>query len=131
MRTVLTTLALLIVASGVRADEERVTPNDLKQIGLAYHNYADNNAGRAPKTAEDLAPYFENSKKLLDHLKTKRIEFFYGVRIVEMTEGTSNTVLAYEKDVPTKGGYALYGDGSIKKLTADEFKKAMLAKKKQ
>ena len=44
--------------------------------------------------------------------------------------GTSNTVLAHEKDVPTKGGWALYADGSTKKLTADEFKKATLAKKK-
>src|SRR5947209_18567212 len=107
MRIVLTTAALLIVTASVRADDERVLPNDLKQIGLAYHNYADNNNGRAPKTAEDLAPYFENSKKLLDHLKTKRIEFFYGVRLVEMTEGSSNTVLAYEKDAPEKGGLAL------------------------
>jgi hypothetical protein len=130
MRIILTTLGLLIATSGVRADDERVTANDLKQIGLAYHGYADANGGRAPKSAEDLAPYFENSKKLLDHLKTKRIEFFYGVRLVEMTEGSSNTVLAYEKDVPTKGGFALYGDGSTKKLTAEEFKKATLAKKK-
>ncbi len=128
MRIVFTTVALLIVTSGVRADDERVMVNDLKQIGLAFHACIDA-TNRAPQKAEDLAPYFENSKKLLNHLKIKRIEFFYGVGLVQMTEGTSNTVLAYEKDTPTKGGWVLYGDASVRKLSAEEFKKATLAKK--
>jgi hypothetical protein len=99
-----------------------------RSIGLAYHNHIDA-TNKAPQKAEDLAPYFENSKKLLDHLKTKRIEFYYGVGLLQMTEGTSNTVLAYEKDAPEKGGLVLFGDGSVKKLSADEFKKAPKAKK--
>ena len=41
-----------------------------------------------------------------------------------------NTVLAYEKDVPTKGGYVLMGDATVKNMTADDFKKAIVAKKK-
>ena len=55
----------------------------------------------------------------------------FGVTLTDMKDGTSNTVLAYEKDVPTKGGAALMGDGSVKKLSADEFKKAILAKAKK
>lgn len=121
-------MALVILAGAARADDEKVQPNDLKQIGLAYHNYY-SETNKGPKKAEDLAPYFEKSKKLLDHLKSKRIEFYYGVGLTEMTEGTSNTILAYEKDVPKKGGLALYGDGSVKKLTAEEFKTATKAKK--
>ena len=105
-----------------------MTANDLKQIGLAYHNHIDSTT-KPPQKAEDLAPYFENSKKLLDHLKTKRIEFYYGVGLLQMTEGSSNTVLAYEKDTPEKGGLVLFGDGSVRKLSADEFKKAPKAKK--
>jgi hypothetical protein len=127
MKSTFSLTLLLILAGGAPADE-RVTANDLKQIGLAYHAYHDAN-NKGPANAEQLAPYFENSKKLLDHLKTKRIEFFYNVRLAEMTEGSSQTVLAYEKDTPTKGGFALYGDGSVRKLSADEFKKAILAKK--
>ena len=119
--------SFLVLVNSVRADE-RVTANDLKQIGLAYHAFHDAN-NRGPANAEQLAPFFENSKKLLDHLKTKRIEFFYNVRITDMTEGTTNTVLAYEKDTPTKGGFALYGDGTVRKLSAEQFKKAILAKK--
>jgi|SRR6266511_3247132 len=121
-------LTALLVLAGTSRAQDRVTANDLKQLGLAYHAYVDANT-KAPPNADDLAPFFENSKKLLDHLKSKRIEFFWGVRPVEMTEGTSNTVLAYEKDAPTKGGFVLYGDGSTRKLSADEFKKATLAKK--
>ena len=121
-------LMVLILMIGETRAQERVEANDLKQIGLAYHAYHDA-TNQGPKKAEDLAPYFENSKKLLDFLKTNRIEFYYGVRITEMTEGTSNTVLAHEKDVATKGGWCLYGDGSVKKLSALEFKKAILAKK--
>ncbi len=41
----------------------------------------------------------------------------------------SNTVLAYHKDVPTKGGTVIMQDGSIKTMTADEFKNAPKAGK--
>jgi hypothetical protein len=127
MRTILSLAVVVALTGAVRADD-RVTANDLKQIGLAYHGHHDA-TNKAPQKAEDLAPYFENSKKLLDHLKTKRIEFYYGVGLLQMPEGTSNTVLAYEKDAPEKGGLVLFGDGSVKKLSADEFKKAPKAKK--
>jgi hypothetical protein len=121
----------LIVVSGINAREvdARKIVNDLKTIGLAYHNHLDA-AGKPPAKAEDLAPYFENDKRLLALLKDKDIVFIYGVGIKEMTDGTSNTILAYEKDAPTKGGACLYGDGSVKKLDAEEFKKATKAKSK-
>ena len=35
--------------------------------------------------------------------------------------GSGSTVLAYEKDVPTKGGLVLYGDGFVDNVTAAEF----------
>ena len=42
----------------------------------------------------------------------------------------ANTILAYEKDAPTKGGLCLFGDASVRKLTAEEFKQAPKAGKK-
>src|SRR5690242_9556320 len=40
----------------------------------------------------------------------------------------SNKVMAYEKKVPTEGGYVLLQDGTVKKMTADDFKSAPKAK---
>jgi hypothetical protein len=119
----------ILALAGTPVAAADVQANDLKQIGLAYHNHLDA-AGKPPANAKALAPYFCNSKKLLDYLESKTIVFIYGVGIRDMTAGTSNTVLAYVKDVPTKGGLVLMGDGSVRKMSADEFKKATLAKKK-
>ena len=121
----------LVLVSGVNARDvdPRKIVNDLKIIGLAYHNHLDA-AGKPPAKAEDLAPYFENDKRLLGLLKDKDIVFIYGVGILQMPDGTSNTILAHEKDAPSKGGACLYGDGSVKKLSADEFKKTTKAKAK-
>ena len=128
MKAILSVVIVVVLTGTVQA-QAKVTANDLKQIGLAYHNHLDA-TNKAPQKAEDLGPYVENDKRLLDFLKTKQIEFYYGVTLVQMTEGSSNTVLAYDKDVPTKGGLVLFGDGSVKKLTAGEFKKAPKAGKK-
>jgi hypothetical protein len=128
MKAILSLAVLMLLSGGLRADE-KVTGNDLKQIGIAYHSCLDA-AGKPPSNAKHLAPHFENSKRLLDHLESKRIEFYYGVGLLQMTEGTSNTILAYEKDAPSKGGLCLFGDGSVKKLSAGEFKNTPRAGKK-
>jgi hypothetical protein len=109
-----------------KADDATALSNDLKEILLAYHNYGDKNKGSAPAKAADLAPFLE--KRALGRLEDKSVVFVYGVTIKDMTEGTSNTILAHEKDAPEKGGLVAYGDGSVKKLTADAFKKATVAK---
>jgi hypothetical protein len=130
MKTVVHVAAAFVLlgsaAGPARADA--ATANDLKQIGLAYHNHLDA-TNKAPAKAEDLAPYFENDKRLLGFLKNEDIVFFYNVTLVQMTAGTSNTILAYVKDVPDKGGLVLMGDASVKKVSADEFKKATKAGK--
>jgi hypothetical protein len=109
-----------------KADDPKALSNDLKEILLAYHNYGDKNKGAAPTKAADLGSLLE--KRALARLEDKSVVFVYGVTLKDMTEGTSNTILAYEKDAPEKGGIVGYADGSVKKLTADEFKKAIVAK---
>jgi hypothetical protein len=124
---VVAVLALSPAAVFAQDRTEARRANDLKIIGLAYHQYFDANR-KAPEKAEDLAPYFENDKRLLALLKDKDVVFFYGFDLLKIvaTTGASNTVLAHEKDVPDKGGYVLYFDGSVKKVSADDFKKLTL-----
>jgi hypothetical protein len=114
------------LARAEKADDATAFTNDLKEILLAYHNFADKNKGSAPTKAADLAPLLE--KRALGRLEDKSVVFVYGVTLKDMTDGSSNTILAYEKDAPEKGGMVAYGDGSVKKLTADQFKKAIVAK---
>jgi hypothetical protein len=120
---------LLVFTRNAPTQGDLRTPNQLKQIGLAYHNYFDAKR-KAPENAEDLAPYFENNERLLGELKSKRIVFFYGVGLLDMKAGTSKTILAYQKDVPARGGWVLFGDGSVKRMSAEEFKESPKAKAK-
>jgi hypothetical protein len=43
--------------------------------------------------------------------------------------GKDETVLAYEKNVPTEGGHVLFSAGTVKKMTAADFNAAPKAKK--
>jgi hypothetical protein len=113
-------------ARAEKPDDPTAVENDLKEILLAYHTYLDKNKGSAPSKAADLGPLLE--KRALARLENKSVAFVYDVTLKDMSQGSSNTILAYEKDAPEKGGMAAYGDGSVKKLTADEFKKAVVAK---
>ena len=113
---------------GARSDAEAT--RDLKAIGLAYHNFNDQSGGRAPKDAEDLKKFVEmDSKTAYPGLKDGRYIFIWNVRLLDMSP-TSDYILAYEKDVPTKGGPVLYGDATVKDLTAEEFKAAKKAQPK-
>jgi hypothetical protein len=113
-------------ARAEKADDPTALSNDLKEILLAYHNYLAKNKGAAPAKAADLGPFLE--KRALARLENKSVVFVYDVTLKDMIQGSSNTILAYEKNAPEKGGMVAYGDGSVKKLTADEFKKAIVAK---
>src|SRR5262249_40086847 len=84
---------LAFVAAQLRAAD--VTENDLKQIGLAYHNYQDTNR-KAPAKADDLAKYLDkDAKRLVELISNGDVVFVFDVGILDMKEGTSKTVLAY------------------------------------
>jgi hypothetical protein len=126
MRTALCLAVALAAAAPARAGVANA--NDLRQIGLAYHQYV-NDSNRGPAKADDLGPYVCKNERLLGLLKKGEIVFFYNVSLTQMPAGTSHTVLAYEKDVPGKGGWVLMGDGSTRKMQPEEFKKAAKAGK--
>jgi len=114
-------------ANPLQAAADRVrTQNDLKQIGLAYHNLLAA-TNKAPTRVEDLAPFYENDARLTGALREGRLVFLYGAHIKDMVQGTSNTVLGYTKETPTDGGSVLMADGSVRTMTAQEFQAAAKA----
>jgi hypothetical protein len=56
-------------------------------------------------------------------IKSGEVIVYWGVGLDDSSEGAS-TVLAYQKDVPEKGGEVLMQNGKAKKMTAEEFKAA-------
>jgi hypothetical protein len=109
-------------ASGPALDLQ-LAENYLKQIALAYHSHSDA-AKNPPAKMEDLKPYLKDSPGVYESLEKGQIVCYYGVGILSMTQGTSNTILAYERNVPEKGGPVAYADGSVKTITAEQFKAA-------
>jgi hypothetical protein len=97
--------------------------NDLKELGVAFHSHVSTN-NRGPAKLEDLAPFYNNDAKMTERLKEGIYVFYWNVNPTSLTQGTSNTVLAYEADAPSKGGAVLMADGSVKRMTAEEFQAA-------
>jgi hypothetical protein len=110
------------------AAEKKKAANDLKELALAYHSFLDSHQGKPPANLEDLATYFDKGGTVLQAMKEGKYVFLYGVGLQAMPMGSANTVLAYEKDVPTRGGQVVMADGSVKDMTAKEFEAAPKAK---
>ncbi len=110
--------------------QENRTEKDIKQLTLAYSSYHSANDGKGPKRVEDLEPFFDNDKRVLEALKSGTLVINFGIEAATLQEdGASDIALVYEKDVPSKGGYVGFADMNVKKIRADEFKKAIVAKK--
>ncbi len=98
--------------------------NELKAVGLAYHNYCDTYA-KGPKGVKDLEPFLRDFPEALRSVQNGDIIVLWGANVpADFPQGTSNTVLGYDKDVPTQGGPVLLGDASTKIMTAQEFQAA-------
>src|SRR5262249_18036714 len=96
-----------------------VDREDLRQIAIAFHNHCDAKRG-PPRSAADLVPFFEKQSAIAP-LTDGRLVFNYNVDIRDMIAGTSNTVLAYERDAAARGGLVVFGDGSVRPVDAGEF----------
>lgn len=111
-------MATCLAACGRRADVQM--HNDLKLIALAYHSFHEKHR-RGPETLEEFRPFVgqpDIERKLADGTYV----FRYGIGLRDMNEhGTSKTILAYHKDVPSKGGPAIMGDGSLYLLEPGEY----------
>ena len=118
----------MLFVSGCGSPARVKTTNELKAIGLAYHNFNDSN-NKGPTRAEDLEPFLKDWPEAYQHVKDGTYVFIWNVSVVDMAKagGSHLYVLAYPKDAPEKGGPVLFGDGSVMQMTADEVKKAKKA----
>jgi hypothetical protein len=108
--------------------KNKVLKSNLQIIALAYHNLADSNAERSgPKNVEELQKAFKPDAAAIQRVKDGELVVRWGLRLPgDFPEGTSNTVLAYEKNAPTKGGAVVMGDGQFRMMTAEEFNNSPL-----
>jgi hypothetical protein len=124
------TLCGLAVGCGDTPGRENVTiePNQpLEEIGKLVEQYTAAKK-RPPAKVQDLTPYEPGFPVGMHALSQGQCVLIYGASLVKTPEA-AKSVLAYDKDAATEGGYVLMQDGTVKKMTADEFKNAPQAKK--
>jgi DNA-directed RNA polymerase subunit M/transcription elongation factor TFIIS len=114
-----------------RVMEVTVAQNALRQLGIAYRNF-EALENRGPKNQKELSPFYENNNEINEALTKKWITFIWGVPRSNLAEnGASNTVLAYETDHDRQGvRMVLFGDGSVRGLSDEDFNNAPRAKGK-
>jgi hypothetical protein len=95
---------------------------ELQAIWDMYNAYSTQNH-RAPTKADDLKAAARGSPTAGRELNDPNFVILWG------TPASGANVLAYQKDVPSQGGLVLLSDGTIKSMSADEFKSAPTAGK--
>jgi hypothetical protein len=111
-----------------QAAERARRANDLRQLAILYHNFHDAK-NRGPASADELMTLAADpqEKSVVQAAKDGQYVVIWGVNIGEVARGgagMSQTVLAYEKDVPTSGGMVATVDGNVTNMTAAEFQAA-------
>jgi hypothetical protein len=92
------------------------------QIGQIFRIYQKGQKP-PPKTLKDLLPLQNGFPSAIESLKSREVLVYWGAGISDSSDAAS-TVLAYQKDVPEKGGEVLMQDGTDRLMTAEEFKAA-------
>jgi hypothetical protein len=95
----------------------------LKELGEVYHYLAAQKLP-PPRRVEHLNEYSGSLEGALPKIRAGDIVVVWGVGYA----AGSNQVLAYPKDVAEKDGPVLLRNGTVKQMTAEEFKAAPKAK---
>jgi len=96
----------------------------LKELALIYMNAS---IDHPPRNVDDLD--IKNTPKYYNAVAEGGVILYWNVNITQLPAGSSNTILGYVYDVPTKGGAVLMADGSARRMTVEEFNKAPKAGK--
>jgi hypothetical protein len=103
---------------------------DLQEVNDLLHAAA-GALHRSPTGVADLNRYRSMYSRGYEAVKSGNVVVLWGAALKgEGQVGQDETVLAYEKNVPTDGGYVLLSAGTVKKMSAAEFSAAPKAGKK-
>ena len=87
--------------------------------------------GRAPTKQADLTRFASAYPQGYQAVKSGEVVVIWGAKMAGEGEAGSapKNIIAYEKKAETEGGWVLLQNGTVKEMTADEFKTAPKAKK--
>ncbi len=113
--------------TGVVADAEVTV---LQEVNDLLHASA-GTSNRVPANVAALHRHENLYPRAAAALKSGDVVVLWGAQLKgEGQVGQGEAVVAYEKKVPTEGGYVLLSAGTVKKMTAAEFNAAPKAGKK-
>ncbi len=100
------------------------TPTDaLQQVANMIRDYS-SNKGKPPAKLADLAQFKNHYNIGYKAVESGEVVVVWGAPVGGEGGGGGTGVLAYEKSAPDSGGAVLLQDGSVKQMTADEFRAA-------
>jgi hypothetical protein len=98
------------------------TENDFRQFHGYYLTAALDPTGKPPRSLAEMPPEFRRDMpKTYKRFAEGNYVVFWGADFKNAPAGATNTLLAYEKAVPEKGGVVVFLDGHIRNVTAQEF----------
>lgn len=101
----------------------------LHEVGGLIRVYS-GEVGRGPKQAADLAKYEHGYPLGYAAVRSGEVVVVWGAKVADEGDAASAPadVVAYEKKAPAEGGWVLFQNGTVKEMTAGEFKAAPKAK---
>jgi hypothetical protein len=120
---------LFVGCTSRRARQADPGTTELEELSELFHASA-GATGHAPTKLADLERFHKTFPKAYDSVKSGDVVVLWGTPIKgEGDVGKGEVVLAYEKNVPTEGGYVLMSAGTVKKMSAADFASAPKTKK--
>jgi hypothetical protein len=110
------------------AKEGDPVANDFQELNELLH--VPTPSGRPPAKLADLDRHRTMFPKAYNAVKSGDVVVLWGTPTKgEGDVGKDEVVVAYQKNVPTEGGYVLMSAGTVTKMSAAEFASAPKAKK--